>query len=107
MKQAVILAHSAVAVTSTSTEINVSGASIVQLDITIAGTGTWKVDIQGCSVSGGTFKDIYDNNNNQLTTGNITASRIQTFYVVSEYIKIIATEVADGATCTVNVIPVF
>jgi hypothetical protein len=107
MKQTPILAHSAIDATATSAEIQVSGASIVMLDIEISGSGTWKVDIQGSRLLGGTYKDIYDNNGNQLTTGNITASRIQSFFIVSDFIKIVATEVANGATCTVNVIPVF
>ena len=107
MKQAPILAHNAVDATTTSAEINVGGASIIQLDIDIAGTGTWTISIQGCKASGGTFKDIYDNNGSQLIASNITASRLQTFLVVADYIKVIATEVVSGATCTVNVIPVF
>jgi hypothetical protein len=107
MKQTPIIAHSAIAGTATSAEIATGGANIVQVDVEITGAGTWKIDLQGSRLSGGTFKAMYDTFGNQLTTNNITASRMQTFYIVADYIKVVATEVVDGATCTVYLTPVY
>jgi hypothetical protein len=67
--------------------------------------GTWKIDVQGASATGGTFVDLYDNYDNQLTTGNLTAARGRLFVAVPNFIKIVATEVVDGGACTVKVIP--
>jgi hypothetical protein len=92
--------------TTTSSEINIGDNNAILIDVVISGSGTWKIDVQGELVSGGTFKDIYDNYDNQLTTGNITANRMRLFVAVPKFIKIVATEVVNGATCTVNVMPI-
>ena len=101
----VIVAHNAIDATATSTEIGIAGYSAVLVSIIINGVGTWKIDIQGRLNVNGTIADIYDNNDVQLTTGNITASRMKLFVAVPELIKIVATEVVNGATCTVTVQP--
>jgi hypothetical protein len=91
--------------TTTSSEIQLSGHNVVMVSCDITGTGTWKVDIKGRLDSAGTVMDLYDNNDNQLTTGNITADRMKLFLVVPELITIVATEVAAGATLTVRIQP--
>jgi len=102
----VTTAHSAIAATATSKFIKTKGFNAALVKVTIAGTGTWKIDVQGCNTEQGTFVDVYDNYDNQLTTGNLTASRMRLFVGLPDNIKIVATEVADGATCTVEVQPI-
>lgn len=98
--------HTAIdATASTSISVPCKGYNALLVKVTIAGTGTWKIDVQGCNTTSGTFVDIFDNYDNQLTTGNVTASRMRLFVAVPDYIKIVATEVASGATCTVAVQP--
>jgi hypothetical protein len=97
--------HSAITATATSAEIDVTGFNAVLVSVLITGTGTWKADVQGRFDATGTVMDIYDNSDNQLTTGNLTASRMKLFVAVPNFIKIVATEVVDGATCTVRIQP--
>jgi hypothetical protein len=98
--------HNAIEATATGEEIDVSGFNAILVETKIVGVGTWKIDIQGRLDGAGTYADLYDNNDNQLTTGNLTASRIKLFAAVPNLIKVVATEVADGATCTVRVQPI-
>lgn len=100
-KSGMITAHNAIAATATSVSINAKGFNTVFVRIVITGTGTWKIDVVGSPDSGGTYVDCYDGAT-QLTTGNLTASRGVLFRGIPDYIKIVATEVADGATCTVD-----
>lgn len=104
-KGSIITAHSTIAATTTSAEIDTRGFNAVLVSVLISGSGTWKIDIQGRFNTAGTSMDIYDNNDNQLTTGNLTASRMKLFVAIPDLIKIVATEVSDGATCTVRVQP--
>lgn len=104
-KGSVFTAHSAIADTATSTEIDTKGFNAVLVSVLISGTGTWKIDIQGRFNTAGTAMDIYDNNDNQLTTGNLAASRMKLFVAIPDLIKIVATEVSGTATCTVRVQP--
>lgn len=101
----VTLAHNAISATATSSEIPTVGYNAVLIHVVISGTGTWNVKVQNSPTSGGTFVDAYDGST-QLSTGDITASRCVLFRGITDYIRIVATEVADGATCTVRVIPV-
>lgn len=98
--------HSAISATATSTEQYISGYNAVLVSVLIEGTGTWKIDVQGRFDTSGTVMDIYDNNDNQLTTGNLTASRMKLFVAVPDLIKIVATEVSGTATCTVRIQPI-
>lgn len=99
--------HNAIVATaSTSTKINCIGYNALMVIVTIgAGGGTWKIDVMGSGTQQGTYVDIYDNYDNQLTTGNLTASRMRLFVAVPDWIQIEATEVADGSACTVEVQP--
>lgn len=101
-----VVAHNAIEGTTTSGEISVKGYNAAFVSVDITGTGTWKIDLQGKLSASGTYMDLYDNNDNQLTTGNLTADRIKLFVAIPDYIKVVATEVVDGATCTVRVQPI-
>lgn len=103
-KAGITVAHSAIEATATSSEIDCDGFNSVLLHVVITGTGTWKIDVQCSPVSAGTFINAYDGTT-QLTTGNLTASACMLFRGIMDYVKIVATEVADGATCTVTVQP--
>jgi hypothetical protein len=91
--------------TATSTEIDINGFNAILVSALITGSGTWKVDLKGRLDGAGTVMDLYDNNDNQLTTGNLTASRMKLFAGVPDLITIVATEVSGTATCSVRVQP--
>lgn len=102
------VAHNAITATATSNEVDCRGFNSVLLDVDLSAANNWTFKIQGCTVSGGTFKDCYE----QANTGTMTlmsyqtnASKIFVFKGVPDYIKVVATEDADGATCTVAVQP--
>lgn len=104
LKSNPITVHSAIAATATSSEIDCRFYNGILLEVSISGTGTWKADIKGSMVSGNSFVDVYDGST-QMTSGNLTTSRIFYFKGVPDYIKVVATEVSDGATCTIKVQP--
>jgi hypothetical protein len=106
LKGDIITAHSAIDATATSSEIVIEGFNAALVSILITGTGTWKIDLQGRFNTAGTVMNIYDNNDVQLTTDNITASRMKLFVAIPDLITIVATEVVSGATCTVTVQPI-
>jgi hypothetical protein len=106
LKGDIITAHNAIEDTATSTEIDISGFNAMLVSVLITGTGTWKIDLQGRFNTAGTVMDIYDNNDSQLTTGNLTASRMKLFVILPDLIKIVATEVSGTATCTVRIQPI-
>jgi hypothetical protein len=106
IKGEITTAHSAIAATATSTDIKCKGFNAVIAEITITGTGTWKIDVQGRMDNNSASINLYDNNDNQLTTGNLTASRTKLFVAVTDFIRIVATEVDGTATCTVKIQPV-
>lgn len=74
------------------------------MHVVITGTGSWKIDVQNATISNGTFIDAFDGNN-QLTTGNLSTSRCILLRGITDFIKVTATKVTDGATCTVKVQP--
>lgn len=106
-KGSVTIAHNAITVTATSAEIDCRGNNGVDIDFTItAGSGKWNIEVQGCSVSGGTFKSIYlGRSSTSLKRQGLTANANFSFPITSNYIKIVATEITDGATVTINVTP--
>jgi hypothetical protein len=97
--------HNAIDVTTTSSEIDLTGFNAVLVSVLITGSGTWKIDLQGRFNTDGTVTDIYDNNDNQLTTGNLSANRMKLFVAIPDLIKIVATEISGTATCTVRLQP--
>jgi len=104
-KGSLTTSHNAVEETTTSAEIDTTGYNAVMVYVEAISGGTWKVDIQGAAATGGTFVNLYDNYDNQLTTGNLTAARARLFVGVGNFIKVVATEVVDGGACTVKVLP--
>lgn len=104
-KGTVYTAHSTISSTATSIEFDTTGFNACLVSCDLTGTGTWKVDVQGRFDSNGVYMDIYDNTDAQLTTGNITSDRMKLFVGIPSFIKIVATEVVDGATLTVRVLP--
>lgn len=105
-KGEVTTAHSAINATATSAVIktNMHNAALLSCDIT--GTGAWTMKLQGAITSDGTYMDLYDSNGNLMSTGSITADRMQLFVGLPEFIKVVATEDTDGATMTVKVQPI-
>lgn len=106
MKGNVATVHNGISATATSGQIDCRGFDAVLVSILISGEGTWKIDLQGRLNSADTFIDVYDNNDAQLTTGNLTASKMKLFIAIPDTIRIVATLVSGTATCTVKVQPV-
>ena len=106
-KGTVTTALDSITATTTSGVIECRNYNAVIIDATIGAGATYKLDIQGSNTANGTFHDIYSANNaTQLTSGNLTASRMMVFAGVPDYIKIVATEVGGASTCTVIVQPI-
>lgn len=103
-KGGVYTAHNEVSTTATSDEIDCSGFNAVILHVVINGTGKWKIDVLNSTITNGTFVDAYDGDK-QLSTGEINTSRSVLLRGITDYIKIKATEIINGATCTVKVQP--
>jgi hypothetical protein len=88
--------------TTTSEPCTSYGHNAIRIYFIItAGSGTWSVKIQGKSKSG-SWVDAYDNAGNQMIIASTTANKSQAFVCLPETFRIVATEVADGATVTVE-----
>ncbi len=106
-KGAVTTVHSDITATATSAEVDCRGFnSLIVHWVSSATDKTWTISVTGATASGLTFVPLLDK-----TTG-LAASEITTdisgFFVISnipDYIKIVATEVDDGATVTCKVQP--
>ena len=102
-------AHSAIVATATSDIIDCSGRNALLIYFTSSLTDkNWTIKVQGCETRNGTYSDCYELAN----TGSMAAmsyqlnsSRIFLFKGIPDWIKIVATEDADGATVTVKVQP--
>lgn len=108
-KGAVTVAHSAISATATSAELDCRGHNAILILVEFSGAYNWTFKLQGSMVSGGTFVDWYE----QANTGSMVlmsyqcnANRGWTFKGIPDYVKIVATEDADGGTVTVKVQPV-
>lgn len=101
------VAHSGITATATSAAIDMRGYNAIDIQFEItAGTGSWNIEITGCETSTGTFKSIYlGGTGEQCIRTGITANIAFNFAVTANYIKIVATEVTDGATVTVTATP--
>lgn len=106
-KGAVTTAHSAITATATSAEIDCRGFNSLLVHWVSNQTDkTWTISITGATISGLTFVPLLDK-----TTG-LAASEITTdisgFFVISnipDFLKVVCTEVDDGATVTCKVQP--
>lgn len=95
-----------VVATTTSNEIDARGFNAVLIKITLDAAANWTTKLQGCFESGGTFVDLYE----QANTGAMAqmsyqcnSSRMILFKGIPDYIKIVATEDADGAKYSAEV----
>lgn len=106
-KGGITVAHNAITATATSAEIDCRGFNAGEINIEIiSGSGTWQIDLLGCPVSGGTFVPLYDAYNALISFTGINSSRSIAIPIISSnFIKIVATEVVDGATVTIRFIP--
>lgn len=106
-KGAVTTAHSAIAATATSSEIDCRGFnSLIIHWVSDQTDKTWTISVEGAMGSGLTFVPLLDKATG-LAASEITTD-ISGWFVISnvpDYIKIVATEVDDGATVTCKVQP--
>ena len=105
VRGAVQTAHSGVATTTTSAEIDLGNeflGCLVVVDIT--GSGQWTVKVQGTHAEGGNYGDLTDIYGNAMSITTSTDVG-QGFFGCTRYIKIVATEDSGTATCTVKLIP--
>ena len=104
-KGAVTTAHNAITATATSAEIDCRGFnSLIIHWVSSAIDKTWTIQIAGATGSGLTFAPWITS----IGVDNTYTTDITGFFVVQgipDYIKIIATEVDDGATVTCKVQP--
>jgi hypothetical protein len=99
-----VAALSAVAVTTTSAAIDVRGFNSAQLLITIAdAVKLWTVKLTGCATSGGTYVDLYEGATQM--SKQTSASIGITWKGLPNYVKVVATEDENGATCSVSLTP--
>lgn len=109
VKGAVSTVFNGIQANATSPVIDCSGYNAVLVSVNFtagAGTGVFSFALQGKFDTGGVMMDIYDNNGNPLTTGNITTNQVKLFAAVPDFIQVVATEITDGATITVRVQPI-
>ena len=105
----VTVAHNSITGTATSAEIDCRGYNslLVEVSVSIA-TKLWTFKVQGSLLSGGTFVDGYELSNTGIMTVmsyQTNASKGFVFRGIPSFVKIVATEDEDGATCTVRVQP--
>ena len=100
-------AINAVVATTTSRPIDAKGKNAVLLKITIAdAVQNWTVKLTGSFTRGGTYVDLYELAN----TGSMAqmsyqtnASKMILFKGIPDWIKVVATEDVNAATCSVDV----
>jgi len=109
-KGGITVAHSAITasvVLASCVEIDMRPYNGCRVEFLLtAGTGTWTISLYGSSQSGGTFVPEYDANNALMEISGLTSSRGFIWPIIgANFIKIVPTEVVDGATVTINVTP--
>lgn len=107
-KGSVTTAHNAIDTTTTSAEIDCTGFNSIMVHATISDTYNWTFSVTGSPTTGGSFVAVYE----QANTGAMAAMSYQTnaskcwvWRGIPDFIKIVATEDASGATATVKVQP--
>lgn len=107
LKGTITIAHNAITGTATSSEINCIGFNSLLVHwVSDMSDKTWTISIQGAMGTGLTFVPLLDKATG-LVASEITTD-ISGFFVISnipDFIKIVATETDDGATCTCKVQP--
>jgi hypothetical protein len=108
-KGAITTAHSIIADTATSSEVDCRGYNSLLI---YAGPFTaaenWTFTVQGCMTSGSTFVDWYEQANTgvmALMSYQTNASRGWVWHGIPDYIKIVATRDGGASAVTVKVQP--
>lgn len=105
-KGAVTTAHSTIAETATSAEIDCRGFNSLQVYVgPFSAAENWTFKVRGCMTSGGTFVDWYELANTGVMTlmsHQCNAAMGFPFRGIPDYVKIVATR--DGGASTVSVI---
>jgi len=103
-KGKVTTAHSLIEATTTSAEISCVGynAILVHTIVTVAAKN-WTTKLQGCMTSGGTFADWYDGATQM--SFQTDSGKAVVWKGVPDFVKVVATEDADGGKATVTVQP--
>ena len=100
-----IVANRAKTATATSNVINCSGYNSLLVHwVSSATDKTWTIQVLGSTASNGTFVEWITS----AGASNLYTTDISGFFIVQgipDYIKIVATEVDDGATITCTVQP--
>lgn len=108
IKGNVTTAHSAIDATTTSAKIDCRGFNAILIDVEFSGTANWTFKVQGSLIENGTYKDCYElaNTGTQtLMSYQCNANRMFLFKGIPDWVKIVATEDANGQTVTVKVQP--
>lgn len=98
------LGLSGVTVTTVSNEIDMRNHNYIACRITVSGSFDWTIELKGLMETGGTAYSMYDGSSLCSVTIN-NSSRIIMWPCGTPYAKISASEGADGASCTVDIIP--
>lgn len=97
--------HSAITATATSAEINCCGYNSLLIHwVSSATDKTWTIQVLGAMTTGATFVEWITS----AGASNLYTTDVSGFFVVTgipDFIKIVATEVDDGATVTCKVQP--
>jgi hypothetical protein len=107
-KGAVTTVHDAIQATATSDPVDCRGFNAVLVYFTTSAANNWTIKVQGSDTRNGTYADCYELAN----TGSMAAmsyqlnsNKVFLFKGIPAWIKIVATEDADGSTVTVKVQP--
>lgn len=103
------IVHPNITNTATSDEVDCRGFNSLLVEVNIAGeVKNWTIGVLGCSVSGGNFIPWHEASNGNMAEMSYQTNASMGFAVkgIPDYIKIVATEDEDGATCNVKVQPV-
>jgi hypothetical protein len=107
MRGTVTTAHAAgTAATATSSAIDCRGFNGILIDFAITGAANWTISITGCDTDTGTFKNVYLTDSTTQMSLQLNANRVWSWKGVPNYIKVVATEDADGQTVTVKAQPI-
>lgn len=104
----VITVHSAITATATSDAVDCIGYNAVLVYFTTSAANNWTVKVQGSYSKNGTYADCYELANTGTMTVmsyQLNSDKVFIFKGIPDWIKIVATEDADGSTVTVKVQP--
>lgn len=108
LKGTVTTAHSDIIATATSKAIDTKGYNALLVYFTISAAQNWTIKVQGSDSRNGTYADCYELANTGSMAAmsyQLNANRVFLFKGIPDWVKIVATEDADGATVTVKVQP--